>query len=40
MVGVSDRKEFRDLAPPERAHEAIASLDLTPGTETVPLAES
>ena len=32
------RKEFRDLAPPEKAHEAIASLDLSPGTESVPLA--
>jgi molybdenum cofactor synthesis domain-containing protein len=32
------RKEFRDLAPPETAHETIASLPLDPGTETVPLA--
>jgi putative molybdopterin biosynthesis protein len=40
VVGVSDRKEFRDLAPPEEAHAAIASLDLSPGTETVPLAEA
>ncbi|MFC5368534.1 molybdopterin biosynthesis protein [Salinirubrum litoreum] len=37
---MSDRKEFRDLASPEEAHEAIASLDLSPGTETVPLAEA
>ncbi len=37
MTSVSDRKEFRDLAPPERAHEAIASLDLDPDPETVPL---
>ncbi|MFB6119439.1 molybdopterin biosynthesis protein [Halosegnis sp.] len=37
---MSERKEFRDLAPPERAHEAIAELDLTPDTETVPLAEA
>ena len=35
-----DRKEFRDLAPPEEAHDAIASLDLTPESETVPLAEA
>jgi putative molybdopterin biosynthesis protein len=35
-----DRKQFRELAPPEDAHEAIASLDLDPGTETVPLAEA
>ncbi|WP_363466949.1 molybdopterin biosynthesis protein [Halogeometricum borinquense] len=39
MVGVS-RKEFRDLAAPEAAHEAIAGLDLTPETERVPLRES
>jgi molybdenum cofactor synthesis domain-containing protein len=32
-----DRKQFRDLAPPAAAHEAIASLDLTPDSETVPL---
>ncbi|WP_255149092.1 molybdopterin biosynthesis protein [Halorarius halobius] len=31
------RKEFRDLASPERAHEVVDSLDLDPGTETVPL---
>jgi len=37
---VSSRKEFRDLAPPEEAHEAIASLDLTGAPETVPLAEA
>ena len=40
MVGVSDRKQFRDLAPPETARDAIASLDLTPEPETVPLAEA
>ncbi|MFC5972437.1 molybdopterin biosynthesis protein [Halomarina salina] len=34
------RKEFRDLAPPEAAHEAIASLDLSGGTESVPLREA
>ncbi len=34
---MSSRKEFRDLAPPEEAHGAIRSLDLTSGTETVPL---
>ncbi|MFC7233882.1 molybdopterin biosynthesis protein [Halosegnis marinus] len=37
---MTDRKEFRDLASPEAAHEAIASLDLAPGTETVSLAEA
>jgi putative molybdopterin biosynthesis protein len=35
-----DRKQFRDLATPEEAHAAIASLDLDPGSETVPLAEA
>ncbi|MWG34133.1 molybdopterin biosynthesis protein [Halomarina oriensis] len=34
------RKEFRDLAPPEAAHEAIASLGLAGGTETVTLREA
>jgi putative molybdopterin biosynthesis protein len=34
------RKQFRDLAPPEDAHEAIASLDLTGDPETVPLREA
>ncbi|MDS0299727.1 molybdopterin biosynthesis protein [Halogeometricum sp. S1BR25-6] len=34
------RKEFRDLADPVEAHEAIAGLDLAPGAETVPLRES
>jgi len=34
---VSDRKEFRDLASPERAHEVVSGLDIDPGTETVPL---
>ena len=37
---MSDRKEFRDLAPPEAAREAIASLDLSPDPETVPLREA
>ena len=40
MVGVSDRKQFRDLASPEAARDAIASLDLTPDPETVPLSEA
>jgi molybdenum cofactor synthesis domain-containing protein len=35
-----DRKQFRDLAEPEAAREAIASLDLEPGPETVPLREA
>jgi molybdenum cofactor synthesis domain-containing protein len=34
------RKEFRDLAPPAEAREAIASLDLRPDDETVPLREA
>ena len=37
---MSDRKEFRELAEPAAAHEAIASLDLEPAPETVPLSES
>ncbi|WP_434522275.1 molybdopterin biosynthesis protein [Halorubrum sp. AS12] len=37
---MSDRKEFRDLATPAAAHEAIASLDLSPAPETVPLREA
>jgi putative molybdopterin biosynthesis protein len=35
-----DRKEFRDLADPEEAHEAIESLDLGPEPESVPLADA
>ncbi|MFC4550865.1 MULTISPECIES: molybdopterin biosynthesis protein [Halorussus] len=34
---MSERKEFRDLASPAEAREAIASLDLEPEAETVPL---
>ncbi|WP_254840754.1 molybdopterin biosynthesis protein [Natronomonas marina] len=34
------RKEFRDLADPEAAREAIASLELRPDDETVPLREA
>jgi putative molybdopterin biosynthesis protein len=37
---VSDRKEFHDLAPPDRAREAIDSLDLAPDPETVPLSDA
>jgi putative molybdopterin biosynthesis protein len=37
---VSDRKEFRDLATPEAAHDAIDSLDLSPTPETVPLEDA
>jgi putative molybdopterin biosynthesis protein len=40
VVGVTERKEFRDLAPPEEAHEAIASLSLSPPPESVPLDEA
>ncbi|MFW5963944.1 MAG: molybdopterin biosynthesis protein, partial [Natronomonas sp.] len=34
------RKEFRDLADPAEAHDAIASLDLRADDETVPLREA
>ena len=34
------RKEFRDLATPAAAREAIASLDIEPEPETVPLREA
>ncbi|WP_122089509.1 molybdopterin biosynthesis protein [Halalkalicoccus subterraneus] len=37
---MSSRKEFRELVPPEEAHEAIESLDLDGGTEEVPLREA
>jgi len=37
---VSERREFRDLADPERAHDLIGSLDVGPGVETVPLREA
>ncbi|SEH49451.1 molybdopterin molybdochelatase [Halopenitus malekzadehii] len=37
---MTDRKEFRDLATPAAAHDAIASLDLDPGVEAVPLSDS
>ncbi|WP_132059621.1 molybdopterin biosynthesis protein [Halorussus amylolyticus] len=37
---MSDRKEFRDLSSPEEAREAIASLNLTPEPEEVPLADA
>ena len=37
---MSDRKEFRDLATPEAAHDAIASLDLSAEPETVPLGDA
>jgi putative molybdopterin biosynthesis protein len=40
VVCVSERKEFRDLAPPAVAHETIASLDLEGEAETVPLADA
>ena len=35
---MSDRKQFHDLATPEEAREAIASLELTGETESIPLA--
>jgi putative molybdopterin biosynthesis protein len=34
------RREFRDLAPPARAHEALGELDLRSGVETVALDEA
>jgi putative molybdopterin biosynthesis protein len=37
---MAERKEFRDLASPEAAREAIASLELGGGVEAVPLAEA
>ncbi|WP_435092794.1 molybdopterin biosynthesis protein [Halorubrum sp. N11] len=37
---MSDRKEFRDLATPEAAREAIDDLDLSPAPETVPVEEA
>jgi putative molybdopterin biosynthesis protein len=40
VVGVSDRREFRDLASPEDARAVLDSLDLEPEPETVPLAEA
>ena len=35
-----DRKEFRDLASPAEARETIASLDLAPESERVPLSDA
>ncbi|EMA09094.1 molybdopterin biosynthesis protein MoeA/LysR substrate binding-domain-containing protein [Haloarcula vallismortis ATCC 29715] len=40
MVPVSDRREFRDLASPEEAHEVVAGLDIDPAPETVPLSDA
>jgi molybdopterin molybdotransferase/putative molybdopterin biosynthesis protein len=37
VVGVSDRREFRELVSPERAREVLDSLDLDPDPETVAL---
>ena len=37
---MSDRKEFRDLASPERFHETIDSLDIVGGTETVDIEDA
>ena len=37
---MSDRKEFRDLAEPAAAREAIASLELTPEPESVSLGDA
>jgi putative molybdopterin biosynthesis protein len=37
VVGVSERKEFRDLATPERVRSVVAGLEVGGGTETVGL---
>ncbi|MFC7142022.1 molybdopterin biosynthesis protein [Halosimplex aquaticum] len=37
---MSDRKEFRDLADPERARETVASLNLSTGSERIPLEDA
>ncbi|MGZ0748302.1 molybdopterin biosynthesis protein [Haloparvum sp. AD34] len=37
---MTERKEFRDLAPPAEAHAAIDSLDLAPEPERVPLGDA
>ena len=37
---MSDRRQFRDLASPAEARDAIDSLDLSPADETVPLDEA
>jgi len=37
---MTDHKEFRDLADPEDVSDAIASLDLTPDSERVPLEDA
>ncbi len=37
---MTDRREFRDLASPERAHEVIDKLDIDPGTERVALEDA
>ena len=37
---MSDRKQFRDLAAPAAARDAIASLDLASDPETVPLSDA
>lgn len=40
MVGVSDRKQFRTLTPPEAVHDIVAELEIDAGAETVPLTEA
>jgi putative molybdopterin biosynthesis protein len=40
VVGVSERREFRELVSPERAREVLDSLDVDPDPETVPLEEA
>jgi len=40
VVTVSDRREFRDLASPEEAHEVVAGLNIEPEPESVPLADA
>ncbi|WP_284008466.1 molybdopterin biosynthesis protein [Haloarcula pelagica] len=37
---MSDRREFRDLAPPERAREVVEDLAIDPDPERVPLSDA
>ncbi len=40
VVVVSEQREFRDLIPPEQAHEIISNLDIAADTEHVPLEDA
>ena len=37
---MTDRREFRELAPPEEVRDVLASLDVAPGMEWVPFADA